>query len=62
MSDPQPSQSDLNDPDHPICPNCAVPMWMVKIEYYVAGSSEPARHVFECKVCDTKAVVPPLMD
>jgi hypothetical protein len=58
MPNPQSDSSDLNDPIHAPCPKCAVPMWMVKVEYYVAGTVDPARHIFECKVCDARAVVP----
>src|SRR5262245_65270770 len=39
----------------PICATCNVPMWLMEIGY----SSEHERHqIFQCKVCDTKLVVP----
>jgi transposase-like protein len=34
--------------DHPTCPICRVPMWLVKIDL---GDIAEQQH-FECKVCD----------
>jgi hypothetical protein len=36
-----------NFPKHPICPSCAVPMWMV--EMY--STSTAVEFYYECKVC-----------
>lgn len=41
-----------NKPAHPRCANCAVPMWLVRIE--VLGAEE--RQLFECKACEAKLI------
>jgi hypothetical protein len=41
-------------PTHPRCPDCAVPMWLVLVNY--PGHDEQ-RH-FECKVCDARTLLP----
>ena len=37
-------------PDHPMCRNCNVPMWLVEIQ----SSSEQRIYIYECKVCSAK--------
>jgi hypothetical protein len=48
------SQNTAEKPWHPQCPACAVPMWLVEVKKL--GAVE--RRHFECKVCDSKAVLP----
>ena len=64
MSDTNQNRPEGNEPKHPICPTCDVPMWLVRVEYRPAGViDDPAtRQVFECKVCGSKAVLPPITD
>jgi hypothetical protein len=38
-------------PTHPHCPNCAVPMWLVLVNY---TGHDKEQHYFECKVCDAR--------
>jgi len=60
------SQTDQNPPEgtkpeHPICPTCDVPMWLV--QHRPPGPrDEPPRQVFQCKVCGSKLVLPPITD
>jgi hypothetical protein len=51
--------TDHPDRDRPLCPSCGVPMWLVEIERR-GGPPHKDRLHFECKVCKTQAVVPPL--
>ena len=46
--------------DRPRCPVCAIPMWLVKIEQHASRNLKLARRHFECKVCDTQTILPPL--
>ena len=47
---------------HPMCPVCAVPLWLVKIMHHVSGDPKLTRKQFECKVCDAVAILPPMDD
>jgi hypothetical protein len=38
-------------PKHPRCPDCAVPMWLVKIDRHVASTAAGDRLHYECKAC-----------
>ncbi len=40
-------------PDHPVCTNCNIPMWLVEI----ASSFEKRSYIYECKVCAAKEIV-----
>jgi hypothetical protein len=51
------SASGGEGPTHPPCPICGIPMWLVEVQHL--GQAE--RFHFECKVCDAKAVIPPLV-
>jgi hypothetical protein len=44
---------------HPRCPECDLPMWLIKVEHLNGNSVKQFLH-FECKVCDAKAIIPPL--
>lgn len=39
---------------HPVCPTCGVPMWLIGI------ADDARQQMFECKVCDGKALLPRL--
>lgn len=54
-----PAFKGCEQPDHPLCPTCGVAMWLVEIERF-PGSRYCDRWHFECKACESKAVVPPL--
>jgi transposase-like protein len=47
---------------HPMCPFCAVAMWLKKIEYHDSGDRRLARHHYKCIACDVLAIIPPLDD
>jgi len=38
-------------PDHPRCPVCAVPMWLVSVARHASGDPLHEREQYECKVC-----------
>jgi DNA-directed RNA polymerase subunit M/transcription elongation factor TFIIS len=40
-------------PNHPMCPNCHVSMWLLKIQ----SGCEKVDFFYECKACDAKATV-----
>lgn len=42
-------------PTHPLCPSCGVPMWLAEVDHL--GRYQVRAH-FECKECETKAVIP----
>jgi hypothetical protein len=46
----------------PVCPTCDVPMWLTKILPHASGDRLRDRYCFECKVCDSAAVLPSLND
>jgi hypothetical protein len=46
------------EPKHPRCPECAVPMWLIKFERHATGNPTLTLQHFECKACDATAVVP----
>ena len=48
------------DPEHPICPNCDVPMWMMKVENFGSGDEQRQHRIYECQLCGTKSIIPPL--
>jgi len=48
------------DPEHPICPNCDVPMWMMKVEYFGSRDERRQHRIYECQLCGTKSIIPPL--
>lgn len=50
----------LVPPRHPNCPNCGMPMWLVSIQHFADGDPTKDRLHYECKVCEGKAVIPPL--
>lgn len=52
-------RSDHVDGARPLCPTCHVAMWLVEIEH-MPGAEITDRLRFECKVCEAKAIVPPL--
>jgi len=61
MSDTHQNQPEGTKPKHPICPTCDVPMWLV--EHRPAGPTDASpRQVFECKVCGSRVVLPPVTD
>jgi transposase-like protein len=35
-------------PEHPICPSCGVPMWLVEMSSSPAG----VERLYQCKACD----------
>lgn len=41
---------------HPLCPTCGVPMWLIG----VPDNPNAQQQMFECKVCDGKALLPRL--
>ncbi len=43
---------------HPVCPTCGVPMWLTLIERIPDSPMLKDRLHYECKVCETKAIVP----
>jgi hypothetical protein len=43
--------------NHPVCPTCGVPMWLTKIMSDPSGDRLHDRYYFECKVCDSLAVL-----
>ena len=48
------ADTSANDP-HPICPTCDVPMWLIEVR---RSSEDQGHRIYQCKVCDTKLVVP----
>ena len=46
--------------NHPASPNCSVKMWLIKIDYLAGLPPESERQHFECAVCGTTAILPPL--
>ena len=40
----------LTFPEHPVCPRCGVPMWLVEMD----PSSEKTDYFYECKACEGK--------
>jgi hypothetical protein len=44
-------QSESVPPDHPRCPVCAVPMWLVSVTRPASGDALHERKKYECKVC-----------
>lgn len=46
-------------PKHPRCPDCAVPMWLVKIDRHVSGNATGDRLHYECKACGAVTTVTP---
>jgi|RhiMethySRZTD1v2_1073278.scaffolds.fasta_scaffold114239_4 hypothetical protein len=44
---------------HPRCPECDVPMWLTRVEHLNGSPVKQLLH-FECKVCESKAIIPPL--
>ena len=44
-------QSETIAPDHPRCPVCAVPMWLVSVARDPSGGPLHERKKYECKVC-----------
>jgi hypothetical protein len=58
MGQPRLLESELPSPiEHPLCPECGVPMWLKRITLRFEASE---RHHYECKVCEAEAVVPAL--
>jgi len=47
------------DPEHPICPNCDVPMWMMKVENFGSGDEQRQHRIYECQLCGTKSIIDP---
>jgi hypothetical protein len=45
---------------HPQCPECALPMWLTKLEKHSSGAMKHTRLHYECKVCEAVAIVPSL--
>ena len=52
----QPSEPESDYGHHPVCPTCGVPMWLVN----AADDPKTRQQMFECKVCDGKALLPRL--
>jgi hypothetical protein len=44
---------DKDFPKHPVCPTCAVPMWLVEMNSTDAG----VEYHYECKVCSQSHLV-----
>ena len=44
--------------ERPTCETCDLPMWLVQIERVTVYQAD--RLHFECKVCDSRAVLPAL--
>lgn len=59
MSVTSADHSDRPDNARPHCPSCGVPMWLVEVERR-HGPYHTDRLHFECKVCETAAIIPPL--
>jgi len=63
MPPPQRTGSNNDKPiKRPVCPTCLVPMWLTKIVTHPPGDKSHDRYYFECKVCDSLAILPPLGD
>ncbi len=62
MSDGQTHNYDPPFPKHPACPTCGVPMWLTRIERIPGAPALMDRLHYECKICEAKAVIPPLTD
>jgi hypothetical protein len=50
----------LSPSPQPRCPSCGVAMWLVSIQHFADGNPTKDRLHYECKVCEAKAVIPPL--
>jgi hypothetical protein len=59
MSDSHQENISREQVRHPRCPECGVPMWLTEIEHLSVNPVKQFLH-FECKVCDSKAIIPPL--
>ena len=54
------NKSGAPDPAHPICPTCKVAMWLTEVGYF-GSADKPEEHlIYECPVCRSKTVTPPL--
>lgn len=62
MSDAHTHNYDSPVPKHPVCPTYGAPMWLTMIEHIPGTPLIKGRMHYECKVCDAKAIVPPLME
>jgi hypothetical protein len=51
---------DPSSPQHPVCPTCGVRMWLTLIARFPGQSRMKDRLQYECKVCEGKAILPPL--
>jgi hypothetical protein len=58
-SSTKPNDAASKQPLSPSCPECGMPMWMVKIERHVLGDKKKDRLHFECQVCTVQTVVRP---
>jgi hypothetical protein len=59
---PQPDTEAAYFGSRPKCPICAVPMWLVRVLKHVSEDPNRTRLQYECVVCDTTAILPPLDD
>jgi hypothetical protein len=48
-------------PTHPRCPDCAVPMWLIKVDRHVLRRGDDDRLHYECKACGATTTVLPEM-
>jgi hypothetical protein len=46
---------------HPRCSTCSVPMWLVRVDRF-PDDDQQRTWIFECKVCDARLVLPPLVE
>lgn len=46
----------------PRCPDCLVPMQLMKIVRHKSGNPRLSLEHFECMACDAVAILPPLYD
>jgi RNase P subunit RPR2 len=44
----------------PLCPSCAVEMWLVRLESVTSRSEATQLYRFKCGACDGQAVIPQL--
>jgi hypothetical protein len=42
---------------HPRCPECGIAMWLTEVAYLSGNRVKQFLH-FECKVCDSKMIIP----
>lgn len=49
------AKRDATDVEHPSCPTCGAPMWLVKIQDYPSDTKSDTLF-FECKACGATSV------